>query len=516
VSGRIGVTAVLIVALIEVMGEAVAAAPRIALEPILAGLAQPVYVTHPRDGSGRLFVVEQGGLVKVLAPGAGAPTAFLDLTGRVLPGGERGLLGLAFHPRFAENRRFFVNYTRRPDGATVVAEYRASTADPDRADTSEVPLLVIPQPFANHNGGMIEFGPDGFLYLGMGDGGSAFDPLRRAQDPFSLLGKMVRIDVDPPPGAASAYVSPPDNPFAGSQAGLPEIYALGLRNPWRFSFDRATGALLVGDVGQGEREEISLVTRGGNYGWPILEGTECTAIAPERCGDPRFVPPLTEYAHAGGRCAVTGGYAYRGSAGTLPAGAYVYGDFCTGEIFLLEEGVPGLLLASGLSISSFGEDQDGEIYMVGLGGTVSRLTNPDAPRVVLGVNRTALGTGDTFRVRVSVRTDAADVRADAYFGIVRPDGRTVVFLTGVTPPAGSRQDLADDARTFPRLFADLVIPAGTDVAMDDFFVYELTGADEAGTYTVIAALARPGALADGSVDPGDLLALAVASVTVSR
>jgi glucose/arabinose dehydrogenase len=491
------------------------AAPPIALERVLERLVDPVYVTHARDGSGRLFVVERGGLIKAAAPGVRVPAPFLDLTGRVLAGGERGLLGLAFHPRFAENGRFFVNYTRRPDGATVVAEYRVSAADADRAEIGEVPLLVIPQPFPNHNGGMLEFGPDGYLYVGMGDGGSAFDPGGRAQDPFTLLGKMLRIDVDPPPGTASAYRSPPDNPFVGSQAGLDEIFALGLRNPWRFSFDRATGSLLAGDVGQGEREEISLVTRGGNYGWPILEGSQCTAVAPARCGEPAFIPPVAEYAHSGGRCAVTGGYAYRGNAGTLPSGAYVYGDFCTGEIFLLESGVPGLILDTGLAISSFGEDGDGELYVVDLGGTVFRLTNPDAPRVDLEVNQVVIGTGDTLRVSVRVRTGASAVLGDAYFGIVRPDGHTVAFLTSVAPPEGVWQDAADDARTFPRLIPDLALPPGTDATLEDFFVHALDDADEPGTYTIIAALARPGAFADGAVEPGDLLALGVKAVTVS-
>jgi glucose/arabinose dehydrogenase len=491
------------------------AAPRIILEPVLAGLAQPVYVTHSRDGSGRLFVVEQGGLIKVLAPGATAPTVFLDLTSRVLPGGERGLLGLAFHPRFAENGRFFVNYTRQPDGATVVAEYRVSATDADLAAADEVPLLTIPQPFANHNGGMIEFGPDGLLYVGMGDGGSAFDPGRRAQDPLTLLGKMLRIGVDPPPGTSAAYISPSDNPFAGERPGLDEIFALGLRNPWRFSFDRVTGALYVGDVGQGEREEISLVTLGGNYGWPILEGGQCTSIASARCGEPGFTPPVAEYSHAGGRCAVTGGYAYRGNADTLPPGAYVFGDFCTGEIFQLDGGVQSRLLDTDLQLSSFGEDEAGEVYVVSLTGTVSRLVNADAPRLGLGVNQRALRAGDTLRVSVQVHTGVTDVSADAYFGIIRPDGRTVTFLTSVTPPAGSRQSLDDDARTFPALIPGLVIRADTNAALEDFFVYTLTGVDEPGTYLIIAALARPGALEDGRGDPGDLRALAVEAVMVN-
>ena len=204
---------------------------------------------------------------------------FLDITTRVLAGGERGLLGLAFHPGFASNRRFFVDYTRRPDGAIVIAEYQASAVDPNVADSTERPVLVVAHPFSNHNGGMVEFGPDGFLYIAMGDGGSANDPDRRAQSIDDLLGKILRIDVDRPNGSVP-YSSPASNPFFGATRGRDEIFALGMRNPWRFSFDRATGQLYVGDVGQGAIEEIDIVTLGGNYGWRIWEGTSCTGARP--------------------------------------------------------------------------------------------------------------------------------------------------------------------------------------------------------------------------------------------
>src|SRR5262245_15766634 len=313
------------------------AAPRIRLEPVLAGLDDPVYVTHARDGTGRLFVVEQPGRIKVVPAAGATPVVFLDIRSRVLSGGEQGLLGLAFHPRYATNGRFFVNYTRQPDGATVIAEYGVAPGNPNAAGSQERILLVIAQPFENHNGGMLEFGPDGFLYIGMGDGGSGFDPGRRAQNVTELLGKILRIDIDPPAGAVAPYASPPDNPFAGSHPGRDEIYALGMRNPWRFSFDRATGTLYVGDVGQNAREEIDIVVRGGNYGWPILEGDNCLGLGGS-CTDPTFLPPVAQYAHTGGRCSVTGGYAYRGSTGTLPSGAYTFADFCTGEIFLLQDG----------------------------------------------------------------------------------------------------------------------------------------------------------------------------------
>jgi glucose/arabinose dehydrogenase len=343
------------------------------LTPVLSNLSSPIFLTNAHDGSNRLFVVEQPGRVLVLQPGASAPTVFLDLTAKVLSGGERGLLGLAFHPQFNTNRRFFVNYTRKPDGATVIAEYRASATNPNLSDAGETTLLVIPQPFENHNGGMIEFGPDGFLYIGMGDGGSANDPGNRAQNADELLGKILRLDVDHPNGS-SPYSSPPDNPFFGATPGRDEIYALGMRNPFRFSFDRATGQLYVGDVGQNVREEIDVVTRGGNYGWRVFEGTRCTGLGPAACVPGNFQAPIAEYDHAAGRCSITGGYVYRGQRATLPLGSYVYGDFCTGELFLLQGGAQSVLQDTTLNVSSFGEDEAGELYVVGLGGTVHRLS----------------------------------------------------------------------------------------------------------------------------------------------
>jgi glucose/arabinose dehydrogenase len=351
----------------------------ISLSPVLtAGLSSPVYLTNAHDGSDRIFIVEQPGRIQVLQPGASSPTLFLDITSKVQYGGEQGLLGLTFHPRFTANGRFFVDYTRKPDGATVIAEYHVSSSDTNRADDAETMLLTIPQPYSNHNGGMVEFGPDGFLYIGMGDGGSGNDPGNRAQNTQELLGKILRIDVDrQDPG--KNYASPPDNPYYGSGIGQDEIYALGLRNPWRFSFDPLTGRLLVGDVGQNEIEEIDSVTRGGNYGWRILEGTQCTNLGPTSCNDTSFVLPIAEYSHQQGRCAITGGYVYRGNGSTLPFGSYVFGDYCSGEIFMLSGETQSVLLKTGLNISSFGEDEMGEVYVVGLGGEVYRISNPDAP-----------------------------------------------------------------------------------------------------------------------------------------
>ena len=352
---------------------------QIQLEPFLSGLTSPVYITGAGDGSDRLFVVEQIGRIKVVQPGSTITAVFLDIRSRVLSGGERGLLGLAFHPNFENNRRFFVNYTRQTDGATVIAEFRATQNDPNLADGAETPLLVIAQPFANHNGGMITFGPDGNLYIGMGDGGSANDPGNRAQDLNNLLGKILRIDIDQADGPIP-YSSPADNPFFGGVPGRDEIFAFGVRNPWRFSFDRLTGDLYVGDVGQNAWEEIDIITRGGNYGWRVAEGNHCNpTIGGGSCSLAGFVPPIAEYVHSGGRCSITGGYVYRGAKQTLPFGTYVFADFCSGEVFTLAGGGPSLLLNTGMSISSFGEDEAGEIYVVAIGGTVQRLINTNPP-----------------------------------------------------------------------------------------------------------------------------------------
>jgi glucose/arabinose dehydrogenase len=349
------------------------------LVTIFSGLNDPVYITNSHDGTNRLFIIEKPGRIRVAQPGATATSVFLDISSSVLSSGsEQGLLGLAFHPQFATNRRFFVDYTRRNDGATVIAEYQASQFNPDVADANGTVLLVIPQPFANHNGGMVEFGRDGFLYIGMGDGGSANDPGNRAQNTNELLGKMLRIDVDHREGSLP-YSTPADNPFAGPTPGRDEIYAYGLRNPWRFSFDRLTGELYAADVGQGAREEINLIRRGGNYGWRVVEGNSCTNNDPGLCNSLNFVAPIAEYNHSNGRCSITGGYVYRGTQASLPTGSYVYGDFCTGEIFLLGGSQPGLLMDTNLSISSFGEDEAGEIYVVSLAGTIHRFVNTNPP-----------------------------------------------------------------------------------------------------------------------------------------
>jgi glucose/arabinose dehydrogenase len=349
----------------------------IRLEPVLQGLSSPVLVTHAGDGSNRLFVVEQTGRILVRASGATTTTVFLDIAARIVAGGERGLLGLAFHPQFAANSRFFVNYTRIEDGATVIAEYRAG-ADAAATFASEAILLTIPQPFTNHNGGMVAFGPDGYLYIGMGDGGSGNDPGNRAQNIDDLLGKMLRIDVDHPANGLP-YSSPAGNPFVGAQSGRQEIYAIGLRNPYRFSFDRGTGRLYVGDVGQSAQEEVDIMTAGGNYGWRVYEGNSCTGLDSTLCTPANYIAPILQYGHTGGRCSIIGGYVYRGRKRTVDPGTYLYGDFCSGEIFAFAGGVTSVLLDTSLNISSFGEDESGELYVAGLAGTVQRIVSTRPP-----------------------------------------------------------------------------------------------------------------------------------------
>ena len=345
----------------------------IALVPIVKGnLENPLFLTHAGDGTARLFVVEQPGRIRILDQGVLIPSPFLDITDRVLSGGERGLLGLAFHRDFRRNGRLFVNYTRKPDGATVVAEYRRDSS-PNDASREERLLLVVSQPYANHNGGMMAFGPDGYLYIGLGDGGSGGDPGNFAQNPNELLGKILRIDVD----HGDPYGIPPDNPFA-VRGGRPEIYALGLRNPWRFSFDSKTGDLWAADVGQKKWEEVDLIVRGGNYGWRVMEGAHCYS-PPFFCETKQSIAPILEYGHDNGRCSITGGYVYRGRAASL-AGRYLYGDYCSGEIFLLSKTqagtpsqTPDVALKTPFRISSFGEDETGELYVLDHAGGVYRI-----------------------------------------------------------------------------------------------------------------------------------------------
>ena len=382
----------------------------IQLDPVVTtGLSSPLFIGHAGDGSNRLFILEQGGVVKVLQPDSSTPTVFLDIRTKVVAGGERGLLGLAFHPQYAANGRFFVYYTRSGDGALVIAEYKVS-ANPDVAVATESVLLTIPHPTnTNHNGGMLAFGPDGYLYIGVGDGGSGNDPPSNAQNINVLLGKILRIDVDhPDPVAQTLYSSPADNPFVGA-AGRDEIFAFGMRNPWRFSFDRGTGQQWVADVGQGTREEVDTpIVNGGNYGWRVYEGSVCTNNDPGLCNAVNYLFPIFDYTHSGGRCSITGGYVYRGSQGALPAGTYVYGDYCSGEIFAWDGTAQSILLDTTMNISSFGEDEAGELYVVNLGGTVSKIVSASPCTRSISPTSQSFGSGGgTGSVTVTAGTGCA-------------------------------------------------------------------------------------------------------------
>jgi hypothetical protein len=379
----------------------------IQLMPIVSGLSSPLFVGHAGDDSRRLFIVERGGVIKVLQPGATTPTVFLNITSKVQSGGEQGLLGLAFHPLYEMNGRFFVFYTRS-GGEIVVAEYHVS-ADPNFASSAqEEILLTIPHPtYTNHNGGMLAFGPDNLLYIGVGDGGSGNDPPNNAQNLNVLLGKILRIDIDVPEG--ETYRSPASNPFVGTADGRDEIFAYGQRNPWRFSWDRGGIGLWVADVGQGAREEVNNpIVSGGNYGWRIWEGSECTEIDLPLCASRTgYIFPIFDYDHSGDRCSITGGYVYRGAQGAVTSGTYVYGDYCSGEIFGWTGGPSQpVLLDTTLNISSFGEDESGELYVVGLGGTVSKIVSamPPLPSCTYAISPTRANfsrTGGTGSVAVT-------------------------------------------------------------------------------------------------------------------
>ncbi len=338
----------------------------------VSGFDSPVDVTNAGDGSGRLFVVEQAGRIRLIKDGVLVERPFLDITGRIASGGERGLLGLAFHPDYPSDPRFFVDYTDR-DGNTVVSQFTVSGADPDSGDSnSEVVLMHIAQPFANHNGGAVVFGPDGMLYIATGDGGSAGDPQGNGQRLDTYLGKILRVDVDVAPGSSTAYQVPADNPFATTAGAKPEIWFYGLRNPWRIRFDRLTGDLWIGDVGQNAWEEIDVARagqKGLDYGWNIMEATHC--FNPSSGCDPTgLTVPVAEYDHSLG-CAVIGGVVVRDPRQGRLDGGYLFGDACSDNLWLMDPAgdelrAATLVVKMGRTLSSIGEGEDRSVYATSL------------------------------------------------------------------------------------------------------------------------------------------------------
>ena len=442
-----------------------AASPSAPLHPALAGVqitvdqivasgfTNPVGVTHAGDGSGRLFVVEQPGTIRIVKDGSALDTPFLDLRSAVITGSERGLLGLAFHPNYASNGQFYVNYTRAGDGATVIARYHVSPADPDLADPDSAQvLLTIPQPYSNHNGGHLSFGPlDGYLYVGLGDGGSGGDPLDHGQNINTLLGALLRLDVD----SGTPYAIPDDNPFVDAP-GRDEIWAYGLRNPWRFSFDRGTGDLYLGDVGQNEWEEIDAQTAdtpgGLNFGWRCKEGSHIYNFGGD-CPQQTLIDPIAEYDHTAGR-SVTGGHVYRGLAYPALEGRYFYADYVTGKIWSLYKAgnnpptwsTPELELDTTLNISSFGEDEDGEIYLVDRpGGTLRHLADVNGPTPNLTTSSKRASTpsadpGDTVTYTLQLLNTGGLVPETVQLTDTIP-----ASLTYVPGSLGASEGIVDDA-----------------------------------------------------------------------
>lgn len=375
--------------------------PPIQLVEFVRGVRNPVYLTH--DGTERIFIVEQAGVVKLIEPAGVQKSPYLDIKKKVHAGGECGLLSIAFHPDFAENGFVYVNYTAKGGKLqTVISEFHAEPNAKRIDPATERILLKIDQPYSNHNGGQIKFGPDGMLYIGMGDGGSANDPHGHGQNPKSLLGKMLRIDVTPstasspissPPTASrrKGYAVPKDNPFVDDKRFAPEIWALGLRNPWRFSFDRETGDCFTGDVGQNAYEEVDLLVAGGNYGWNQREGFH--AFQRGRASS-EFIDPLAEYGREMG-LSITGGYVYRGKQFPSLVGVYIYADYGTGRFWGLKQAKgkvttnaefevtrDGKPILNRVQPSSFGEDAAGELYVCDHNGTVyrikqTRMTKPE-------------------------------------------------------------------------------------------------------------------------------------------
>jgi len=359
----------------------------------------PLYVTHSNDGTNRIFVVQKGGTIVVLNNDSttNVTNVFLNISNKLSSGSERGLLGLAFHPDYATNGYFYVNYTRSGDGANMVSRFNVSTGNPNKADSlSEQTLTTVSDPFSNHNGGILFFGLDGYLYVGMGDGGSGGDPGNRAQNVNELLGKVLRLDVNSTSGGNN-YGIPPTNPFAGG-GGRPEIFTIGMRNPWRMSQDPVTGTIWCGDVGQDAWEEIDIIEVGKNYGWRCYEGNHpyntsgCSGMSD-------YTFPVKEYVNGGSECSVTGGFVYRGIRRPELTGRYIYADYCSAKIWKLkyEGGVvteDSLLMTAPANVYSFGIDQQNELYICGSNSVIYRFNRSD----LVGINNNVSSVPEDYKL----------------------------------------------------------------------------------------------------------------------
>ena len=416
---------------------------KVAFARVLDGFKRPVFVTAAFAGDTRLFVVEKGGTIRIVENGAILADPFLDVRKLVITqGNEQGLLGLAFHPDYKTNGRFFIAYTANSAGAgdNSLAEYRVSSSNPNKADAaSGKVLLAIPDFAANHNGGMVAFGPDGYLYMSTGDGGAQGDTKANGQNKNALLAKILRLDVDTVP-AGKTYGIPSTNPFAGG-GGAPEAWAYGLRNPWRFSFDRATGDLYIGDVGQDKWEEIDVQlasSKGGeNYGWNTVEGPEC--YSPANCDKSASVAPVASYAHAQG-CSVTGGYVYRGTKYPALVGTYLYADYCSGNVWTMTRDTAGkytstIAVEDIKSITSFGEDGAGELYAVDDTGSLLRVTAAAAAvpsssgttaKLTLTVESPEIATGKSIPARFTC--DGANTSPQLSWDPTPPRTRSFVVI----------------------------------------------------------------------------------------
>lgn len=465
--------------------------PSLLLASPITGLTQPVSITHAGDGSGRIFVAEQTGRIRIIRNGTVSSTPFLNISTRISTGGERGLLGLAFPPGFATKQYFYVNYTNS-SGNIVIARYRVSVGNADIADfNSEQVVLVVNHPtFANHNGGQLAFSSrDGFLYIGTGDGGSGGDPNNRAQNGDDLLGKILRIDVET--GSPATYTVPASNPFVGTAGFLPEIWALGLRNPWRFSFDRQTNDLFVSDVGQGNFEEVNFQPAssagGENYGWRIMEGLHC--FNPINCSSTGLTLPVTEYNHSLG-CSITGGYVYRGAAYPRMQGLYFYGDFCSGRIWGLrqETGVwrATELLDTNIGISTFGEDEQGNLYVANYNnGTIFSVTdNGPAP------TPTPTPTPDPTPITSTVQFNATQFQVtEDCTGVVISVTRTGTRDAVQTVEYVTNENSANQEADFTYAEGNLVFAPGE--AVKNFTVLITEDAYAEGTENLTLALRSP-------------------------